>query len=95
MYLATLLQAFRNLLDHELERHCSQAVHQGTGCTPRPGRRPRRCVEGQLPGVSGLGYEPDVMRLTGVSDAFVMPRAWEGLPIVLVDAASQALTGAG
>ena len=41
--------------------------------------------------VSFLGVRPDIPRLMNVADAYVMSSAWEGLPMVLLEAAATEL----
>ncbi len=47
------------------------------------------------PAVSFLGFEPDVSRLLGAADAFVLASEWEGLPNSVMEAMAAALPCVG
>lgn len=82
--LATLLRAFRACIDHEPAQHLLLAGDGGEREALQ-----RQANELGLAGhVSFLGYRDDVVRLMRAVDAFVMSSAWEGLPIVLLEAAA-------
>ena len=80
--LGTLLHAFRTLLGRNPEQHL---VIAGDG-SERTELERRAHELGLGAHVSFVGFRSDVVRLMRGLDAFTMSSAWEGLPIVLLEA---------
>jgi glycosyltransferase involved in cell wall biosynthesis len=80
--LPTLLHAFRELVAERPRQHL---VLAGEGAE-RPALEALVAELGLTDHTSFVGYRSDVIRLMRGFDAFVMSSAWEGLPIVLLEA---------
>ena len=82
--LGTLLQALRRTLEHEPRHHVLLA---GDG-DDRAALEATAAELGVADRVTFLGYRNDVVRLMRAADGYVLSSAWEGLPMVLLEAAA-------
>lgn len=87
--LGTLLRAFKHLLERSPDHHL---VLAGDG-SERAALERLADTLGLRGHVTFLGFRSDVVRLMRAFDAFVMSSAWEGLPIVLLEAGACRLPG--
>lgn len=82
--LGTLLQALRRTLEYEPRHHVLLA---GDG-DDRTALEATAAELGVADRVTFLGYRNDVVRLMRAADGYVLSSAWEGLPMVLLEAAA-------